>query len=657
MSPRLRLLALVLLASLLSACGGGRSTPEAAAQGRLSPLASAVVDASLCDRAAASVHGPVRYRQQDGRCWRSTDLLSGQVEGHVEFHADGRADVSTDASNARRRALAAPSRLATPGELFDWAEVAYANFFPSKRGNLQLSTFTYRYYPESQNHAAVSEGKIYVQGPMSGGELQYVGTVEEFTCLALPALCGTAPTDCSPPTSWAQAGNVCQPAATQNARIASGGNFTYTDTSTPLVGTASYQCNNGSLTAVGTPTCAPEAAAACNTHAITWSQSGLQCSPNPGEPLQIPSGMTYTFSDSVQTNGKATYQCDNGTLTRVGNSTCQPAGPISCNPSDIQWSASGAFCSPDELPVQIADQTEYTFVDTSKVNTGSATFRCNAGTLSVINTPICAPPGVPDSFGGDGGSADGGASGDGTAGDGAPIVGGAVRVTDITGKIATATTDARGYYRVRLTGMVPPLLIRVAHPDGRVRHSVNFLPPRTNGYVFMGVTGLTDKVLSDLADSDTASSLVGAASMSPARLLRLATSFPSTLAALRNDTLVRPELVAAGINPDLFDPVNTPFRADGTGYDGVLDKLVFDTDSSGRTVVRSQTCTVTDVSWTVGGVTCSVGGVASSLTFVIAPGASLTVQDTTGTTRGSATFTCNRGLLSTATKAVCTAVE
>ena len=42
-----------------------------------------------------------------------------------------------------------------------------------------------------------------------------------------------------------------------------------------------------------------------------------------------------------------------------------------------------------------------------------------------------------------------------------------MRVTDTTGRLATATTDDKGYYRVKLTGMVPPLLVRVTRPDGK----------------------------------------------------------------------------------------------------------------------------------------------------------------------------------------------
>jgi hypothetical protein len=145
----------------------------------------------------------------------------------------------------------------------------------------------------------------------------------------------------------------------------------------------------------------------------------------------------------------------------------------------------------------------------------AATCCCKAG-------PTCEPGTIQDSFGDNGGSADGGASGDGSAADGAPIVGGRVRVTDTTGREATATTDTRGYFRVRLTGMVPPLLVRVTRPDGVVRHSISFQPLRTNGYIFMAVTGLTDMIASEVSTAINDEGGIGAASLTPARLARMA---------------------------------------------------------------------------------------------------------------------------------------
>ena len=556
----------VLIVPLIASCGGERNATTAAAAPALSAPASALATSNRCDGldGAEDEPAPAGFRRVEQRCWRSTAVLD--------------APAPTD---SRRRALAAPTRTITVTELFDWAEVEYAVYFPSRRDNLQLGPYTYRFYPESQNHLAVADGLVYVQGPVSGGALLLVGPLADFTCRALPALCVDTPLD-------------------------------------------------------------------CNTAGLAWTMGGNQCTPNATDPAQVAHGSTFTFTDSVQTSGQAAFRCDNGRLLAAGDPTCAPAAGAACKPATVEWAGSGGACSADAVPEEIADGKAYSFVDTSPDRMGRADFRCVAGTLQAIGTPTCAPPEVQDSFGGDGGAADGGASGDGTAGDGAPLVGAAVRVVDTTGKVATATTDSRGYFRVRLTGMVPPLLVRVAHPDGRVRHSISFQPLRTNGYVFIAVTPLTDKIVSDVA---ALGELVGPGALTPTQALRLGVGAVTTMVtALRNNALVRAELVAAGINPDTFNPLSAPFRADGTGYDRVLDNLVLAYES-GRTVLRSRVCTITEVSWTVGNATCSAGG--TGVTIKLLPGSTATLQDATGPTRGGATFTCELGLPKVLNGATC----
>jgi hypothetical protein len=623
---RLLLCALAASSVLVAACGGERhatpSTPLAAP-------ATALVNPQLCaaaDEQVQASRGTVGLRSQDGRCWRSTSVL----------------EVKTTTIGARKQALAiAPTRPATADELFNWAEVAYPEYFPSRRSNLLLGPYTYRYYPESQNHVAVSDGLIFLQGPISGGGLLYVGSVAEYTCLAMPELCGNAPAACAPVTQWTSTGgNICAPDTGQNNPIAHGASFTFTDNTGPLYGAAPYRCENGTLQPQGTLVCSTQEPAACNTNAISWSVGGNTCTPNATEPTQIASGTSYIFSDSVQTNGQATYSCQNGVLAPQGNPSCNPRPATgNCTPNDVQWEVSGNTCSATTKPVEVADGTAYTFVDSAQGAVGRAVFRCTGFSLQLEGTPTCEPGRVLDSFGGDGGAADGGASGDGTAADGAPLVGASVRVTDLFGRTATATTDSNGYWRVRLTGMVPPLLVRVAHPDGRVRHSVSLQPLRKDGYIFIAVTGLTDKIVSDIA---RVAQLSGAAAMTPSRLASLGIGVVNTVVtALRSDDRLRAEMVDAGLDPDTFDPLTTPFRPDGKGYDRLLDNLVVDY-IDGETVLRSKTCSINEISWTVAGNTCTAG--SRSVTIKLQAGSTLTLQDSSGSTRGAATFSCVRGV-------------
>jgi hypothetical protein len=628
---RLLLPLLLPLSLVLSSCGGERET--VARSTPLSPPAAAQLAPAQCQDGADLQAGPVVHRRQGELCLRSSTLF----------------DDPAPAAGARKRTLAtAPTRLVTVSELFDWAETEFKAYFPSHRNNLQLASYTYRYYPESQNHLAVSDGLVYVQGPISGGELLFVGSVEQFTCMAKPSLCGQAQ-DCAPISQWSVGALQCRPNEGQGSRIAHGATFSFIDTVGPTTGSATYRCDDGTLQLQAGATCEQAPPAACNTAGLNWTFGTLTCHANAGEPVQMASGTSRTFTASAGNVGSATYSCTDGALTLVGTPSCQPPPPVNCTNNAISWQVEDRQCFPDTVPAQIAENATYLFIDTVDGPVGTARYRCLGGTLVPEGAPLCNTPTVPDSFGGDGGAADGGANGDGSAADGAPIVGGAVRVTDTTGRVATATTDHQGYFRVKLTGMVPPLVVRVTRPDGVLRHSVSTQPLRINGYIFMAVTGLTDKIVSDLANAAGFSS---PAALTPSMLAQLGTgAVDNAVVALQNNAVVRSALVGAGLNPDTFDPLSTPFRPNGTGYDQVLDNLVIESDGDGSTTIRSLHCAISQLSWTVNDNTCTFGG---STSVFLGSGSSLTFQDGSGPTRGSARFTCDRGVILGPFNATCT---
>ncbi|MFO1330382.1 MAG: hypothetical protein U1F56_23765, partial [Rubrivivax sp.] len=388
------------------------------------------------------------------------------------------------------------------------------------------------------------------------------------------------------------------------------------------------------------PQCESTAAMACNTHLLTWSEAGSVCRPNAGEPSQLAAGDSHVFQASGSTVGSATFSCDNGLLVASGAARCSAATGSSCNGSAVAWSVEGRSCLADNTAASIANGGRYAFYDATGTTTGSASFVCNAGVLQLEGGAVCSDGArVADSFGGDGGAADGGASGDGTAADGTPIVSGLVRVFDLSGRSTSATTDRQGYFRLRLTGMTPPLLVTVTRPDGKVRRSLSLRPLRSNGYVFIAVTGLTDKIVSDVAAQ---AGFNGAAAVTPALVDRFRTAVEASIAALRLNPTVRARLQAAGIDPARFDPLHTPFRADGTGYDAVLDNLLVDTDDDGVTVVRSADCATPDT-WTVDANTCTPD---PGTPAVISSGTTLVLRDSVGSTRGAVGFACTRGVLS-----------
>jgi hypothetical protein len=618
---------LAALTLVLGACGGGRDANEAGRSSRLELPATARLSAAACDRTPAD-SGLVTHRRVGEECLRS-------FRGFDTALAEG---------ESRRTALAAaavqPPAL-TVTELLDWAERTYPQYFPPRQNNRSSAPYIYRYYPSTQNYVGVAGNEVYILGPVSGGPLAYVGTMASFACLVHPTQCDPPPPKpCAAVASWTVGSQVCTPNADQTGQVASGTTVSYLDSAGATRGSASYTCTDGVMAPKGNPQCEPAAPLACNTVGLTWNVAGNTCVANAGEPTQLDSGTSHTFQASANTVGRASYACNDGALTVTAVPTCEPPPPFFCRPtSPLTWTVQDLTCTADSVPEQVALGGVFTVNDTQGQPSGASAYRCTSTGLVMADIPVCLNvPRIQDSFGGDGGPADGGASGDGTAGDGAPIVGGLVQVRDRFGREVTATTNNIGYYRVKLTGFVPPLLITVTRRDGVVRRSVSTQPLKINGYIFMAVTGLTDKVASDVA---RALGFAGAASLTPQMVQDNPGTVTQMVNALRNDSVVRPILVNMGIAPDSFDPFSTPFRADGTGYDGVLDRLQITTDSSGATVVKSLDCDAPR-SWTVSGVTCTPD---SGEETVVPNNQTIVHRDSVGPTTGTVGWTCQAGVI------------
>ncbi|WP_395699997.1 hypothetical protein [Aquabacterium sp.] len=621
---------LALSAVLLASCGGGRDAgtpaPGAAPRQTLQAPRTAVVPVTACQLGTSNQPSLVTHRMVDGECLRSFTGFDKQL-------------VTADLRR-RVQAAALTPRLPTVTELFDWAEKAYPQYFPSHQANRTLTPYTYRYYPETQNHTAVDGTKVYVQGPISDGSLLYVGEISAFACLVFPESCGPAPKPCDPVASWAASGNTCTPNPDQTAQIPSGGSFTFVDSVGDTRGSATYSCSDGTLSPKGAAICDKRAPLACDTSNLRWTVASNSCVANPGEPTQLASGSVHTFLASGDRVGSISYACNDGALTTTAVPVCDLPAPVVCKPTTVSWTMDGNTCVADEVPAQINGGGTFNFLDSQGVPTGVATFSCTGGGLVLVpgSAQCLGIPHVQDSFGGDGGGADGSASGDGTAGDGAPIANALVQITDMNGKSVSATTNSIGYFRVKLTGFVSPMVITVTRPDGKVRRSLTTLSPKPNAYIFMAVTGLTDKIASDVAN---AAGFPGAASLTPQMVAANPNAIAASINAIRNDGTLHELIVNAGLNPSTFDPLGMPFRADGTGYDQVLDNIVVTTDASGATVIQPITCQA-PTSWTVGGNTCTPDPGEET---TIASGTSIVHRDTMYPTVGSVGWSCERGVV------------
>ena len=95
---------------------------------------------------------------------------------------------------ARARALAAsdpPPIDAT--QLMNWAESEFKQFFPVRESNKAAAPYVYRYYAATDTYLGVDGRFIRVLGPLSGGQILDVGTLDDFACQVLLATC-QAPT-------------------------------------------------------------------------------------------------------------------------------------------------------------------------------------------------------------------------------------------------------------------------------------------------------------------------------------------------------------------------------------------------------------------------------------------------------------------------------
>ena len=127
-------------------------------------------------------------------CGNNTDL-SGAVVGALPdpslavvnkqlIATVGTTKVQTAATGDGTNALNATN-------LFDWAETVYPALFPEHQLNQTFQTYTYRYYPTTQNYLGVSNDTVYIMGPVSSGVLSSVGVMSDFNCNLNPSSCAS----------------------------------------------------------------------------------------------------------------------------------------------------------------------------------------------------------------------------------------------------------------------------------------------------------------------------------------------------------------------------------------------------------------------------------------------------------------------------------
>lgn len=179
-----------------------------------------------------------------------------------------------------------------------------------------------------------------------------------------------------------------------------------------------------------------------------------------------------------------------------------------------------------------------------------------------------------------GGGDSGAAGADGSAGDGKPIPNAAVTLRDNAGHSVTTTTDSLGYYRVSVKGFTPPFVAKVTRADGSAWYSPSITPVKVRGFVTVNLTGLTDKLASDVA---TAAGVSGGAAQLTTATLAANTAALQT-AKTNVNTQLATQITAAGLNAATFDPVSTPYKAViADSYDKLLESVTVVKDTNGIT--------------------------------------------------------------------------
>lgn len=173
---------------------------------------------------------------------------------------------------------------------------------------------------------------------------------------------------------------------------------------------------------------------------------------------------------------------------------------------------------------------------------------------------------------------------EGTAAIGAPMAGASITVVDsdpATADPAAVTADAQGRFGIDVSGLRAPLLVRAQGTvDGEAVRHLAVVPEVTAGATATAnVTPLTSAIATLVAPGGDVAALG-----TPATLASAATAAAvGSAAALLVDTL-KSDAATAALLPAGFDPLRTPFAADGTGADAVLHQVAVGTDGGSVTL-------------------------------------------------------------------------
>src|SRR6185437_9509916 len=205
----------------------------------------------------------------------------------------------------------------------------------------------------------------------------------------------------------------------------------------------------------------------------------------------------------------------------------------------------------------------------------------------------------------------------GTAASGSPIAAATVTLKDSAGTTRTATTAADGTFTVPSGGLTPPFLMSVQTAAGVTLYSVSADANLTTAINLDPLTDLIIRAWYGAQGTTVATAFANPAAQpapAPAQVKLLSHVFVQTMALwLQNN----------GLDTGSFDPIATPFAANGSGLDKVLDETTVDatagtikvtdgtTTQNAAISVTPATSNVTVTSTTTNGTNTSVATVST----------------------------------------------
>lgn len=223
----------------------------------------------------------------------------------------------------------------------------------------------------------------------------------------------------------------------------------------------------------------------------------------------------------------------------------------------------------------------------------------------------------------------------GTAATGAPLAGVRVTLKDSQGQSRTATTAANGTYSVDTSGLAPPFFIKAERSAGNL-YSVS---ADANTTTTINITPLTDLIIRSWYNVQTIAvdTAFGAPATNPPPSPREVQLIASVV-----QKVVQLWLDQAGVSAG-FNLISTPFSANSTGIDLVLDRTTVD-PSLGRITIRDGTTTQVSTLAASGGAinvsttTTSPSGTTSSTASTVVPVLSAQQQALADITAGLGRF-------------------